>query len=386
MNPAASGAAGAAGANVTAWAENLDPWPGFAPLKEEITTEVCVVGLGGSGLAAITRLLEHGIPCVGIDAGSVAGGAAGRNGGLLLAGLAAFHHEAARSLGREEAVRWYRATQVEVERMLAEVPDSARRTGSLRIALDEAELADCREQFEVMRADGLDATLHEGPEGRGLLFPADAVFNPLDRCRRLARRAAVAGARLHEFTPAVGIAGDRVETPLGAVRCRRVIVAVDGRLADVLPELATVVRPARLQMLATEPTGEITLARPVYARYGYEYWQQLPDGRLLLGGFRDRGGEGEWTRAADPAGAVQEHLERFLRSGLGVKARIAHRWAATVAYSSGVLPVFSEVRPGVLALGGYSGTGNVIGSLLGRRAADIAAGAPADYFPAPTRG
>jgi glycine/D-amino acid oxidase-like deaminating enzyme len=33
------------------------------------------------------------------------------------------------------------------------------------------------------------------------------------------------------------------------------------------------------------------------------------------------------------------------------------------------MPIAEEVRPGVWALGGYSGTGNVMGALLGRAVA-----------------
>ena len=58
------------------------------PLRGSVSADVCVVGLGGSGLAAVGRLLEAGASVAGVDAGPVAGGAAGRNGGFLLAGAA----------------------------------------------------------------------------------------------------------------------------------------------------------------------------------------------------------------------------------------------------------------------------------------------------------
>jgi gamma-glutamylputrescine oxidase len=35
------------------------------------------------------------------------------------------------------------------------------------------------------------------------------------------------------------------------------------------------------------------------------------------------------------------------------------------------MPVFEEVRPGVIAIGGYSGTGNVVGAIFGRAAARV---------------
>src|SRR5206468_9665769 len=121
-------------------------------------------------------------------------------------------------------------------------------------------------------------------------------------------------------------------TPGGRVRCGAVVVAVDGRLERLLPELEGTVRTARLQMLATAPAPEVRYPRPVYYRYGYEYWQQLADGRVALGGFRDRAGEGEWTHDARPSAWVQAEMERFLRERVGVTAPVTHRWAASVGY------------------------------------------------------
>lgn len=355
--------------NSPAWASGLTEPAPLPVLTGDLTAEVCVIGLGGSGLGAIRRLQELGVDVIGLDAGPVAGAAAGRNGGLLLGGTAAFHHDAVRELGEEAAVSWYRDTMTEIDRMLAETPLAAHRTGSLRIAADEAELADCLEQQRLMEEHGLPVEPYRGPEGAGLLFPHDAVYNPLARNRELARRAVRGGARLFTHSPVTELLSSLVRTERGSVRCQHVIVASDGSLAQLLPELADDVRPVRLQMIGTEPLGEMLYSRPVYWRYGFEYWQQLADGRLLLGGFRDGGGSAELGAEPVPAAPVQELLERFLRETLGVTAAITHRWAARVGYRDGVLPFFAEVRPGITAIGGYNGTGNVIGSLLGRRAA-----------------
>ncbi len=313
-------------------------------------------------------LADNGIAAAGIDAGDVASGAAGSNGGLLLAGLAAFHHDAARELGRRAATDWYHRTAEELERILDATPGAARRTGSLRIATDKEELADCHEQLRMMRADGLVAEEYEGREGTGLLFPADAVFNPLQRCRMLAGSLMAEGVPLFSRTRAVEVTGTRVSTESGVVHCRRVLVAVDGLLPVLLPELADEVKPLRLQMVATAPLPQF-LPRPVYARYGFEYWQQLPDGRVAMGGFRDRGGPHEWTLDNSPGGEVQSQLDAYLLQ-LGISAPVTHRWAATVGYTAKrLLPVNREVRPGVNAIGGYNGTGNLVGAVVAREAA-----------------
>jgi gamma-glutamylputrescine oxidase len=349
-------------------------WRGLPPLGADTTADVCVIGLGATGLTLAGELARAGVEVVGVEAAAVGAGAAGRNGGLLLAGLADFHHRAAAALGREVATGWYRDTLAEIERIAAETPQAVRRTGSLRIAADPAEERDCEVQLATMQADGLPGEPYEGPEGRGLLFPADATVQPLLRCRTLARIATAAGARLFERSPAVELGPGRVRTPLGTVACATVVAAVDGGLEKLLPELAGRVRTARAQMLATAPEPAVRIPRPVYFRWGWDYWQQLPDGRVALGGGRDVGGAAEWSAEAATTPAVQAHLERLLRERLGVTAPVTHRWAGAIAFTTDRMPVDEEVRPGVFALGGYCGTGNVVGSLLARRLAGRIAG------------
>jgi len=345
---------------------------GLTALEGTIDADVCVVGLGGSGLSCIGELQRLGVRVVGIDAAIVGGGAAGRNGGFLLAGIAAFHHEAADVHGRERAARAWRLTLAELERIAAETPDAVRRTGTLRIAVDDEELADCDAQFAMMREDGLPVERYEGWEGRGLLFPRDGSFQPLLRCRQLALRASGSGARLFERTPALAIDAGGVTTPAGRINAPVTIVAVDGGLERVIPELAGRVRTVRLQMIGTAPATDVHYERPVYSRYGLDYWQQLTDGRIALGGFRDVGGDAEWTHDARPSEAVQVALERCLRDRVRTQAPITHRWAALVSYTADGLPIVEEVRPGVWAAGAYNGTGNVVGALCGRAVAQLA--------------
>ena len=347
------------------------PWRSFPALTGDVDADVCVVGLGGSGLTCIGALLDRGLLVIGIDGGVVAGGAAGRNGGFLTAGAAGFYHRAVESLGQARASALYALTLREVDRINAETPEAVRGIGVLRIALTPEEDADCLAHLDALQADGFPAQRYEGPEGTGLLLPADGSFQPLLRCRLLARRVTDRGATLYESTPALDLTGTQVTTPGGKVRCGFVIVAVDGHLERVLPELAPRVRTARLQMLATAP-GPPRFPRPVCARYSWEYWQQLADGRVALGGFRDLGGDREWTSDIRPTDEIQQALERFLRTHLRVQAPVTHCWAAAASWNPTRLPIMEQVRPGVWAIGSYSGSGNVMGAICGRAVAELA--------------
>jgi gamma-glutamylputrescine oxidase len=357
---------------VPLWGDPAD-WTNPPTLDGDVRADVCVVGLGGSGLAAVGALLDAGATVAGIDAGPVGGGAAGRNGGFLLAGTARFYHDAVADWGRERAAGLYRETLAEIDRLAGELgPGLVRLVGSLRLPDGDEEAEDCAAQLAALRADGFEAAPADG----GVLVGGDGSIDPLARCRLLAARALERGARLFAASPAVAIRGDRVETPAGAIECGAVVVAVDGGLERVLDELSGRVRSTRLQMLGTAPVAP-RFPRPVYFRWGYDYWQQLPDGRVVLGGGRDRHLEAEWGAGPEPSDAVQDGLEALLRGRLGVEAPVTHRWAGVVGYTDDFLPVLEAVRPGVLAVGGQNGHGNVIGSAAARAAARIALGEPA---------
>ena len=334
-----------------------------------------MVGHGGAGLAAAARLAEAGVDVVALDAADPGAGASGRNGGFLLAGLAEAHHQVRARLGRERATALHRLTAEALAVTADAHPGAVRRVGSLRVSRSPEEDADIAEQLAAMREDGLPVERYDGPEGRGVRFPEDAAFQPLVRARQLARRALDAGARLHAGTAVSDVRGDGVATPAGRVTATRgVLVAVDGGLEHLVPALAGRVRAARLQMLATAPAPYVDVPCPVYARYGVDYWQQLPDGRVALGGGRDVGGPDEWAPTwpwdAPTSAPVQSHLERVLREQIGTTAPVEHRWTGVVGFTPDALPVLAEPEPGLLAVGGYSGTGNLVGPLCAGWAVD----------------
>lgn len=354
-------------------------WTPLPRLEGPAQVDVCVIGLGGSGLGALDNLAMRGIKAIGIDAHAVGSGAAGRNAGFVLAGMPNFYHDAVERFGRELAASLYKHTVDEISRLAAKYQDNVRITGSLRVAADADEQEDCRRHLAALRESGFPAEAYSGPEGEGLLIPTDGVMQPLRRVRAQAIRLVERGVKLYENTAVKGISPGMVITDVGMIACRAIIVAVDGRLEKLLPELSPRVRTARLQMLATGPASEVSFSRPVYYRYGFEYWRQLPNDAIALGGFRDLAGEGEWTMDAEPDARVQGLLEKFLRERLKVKAPVTRRWAASVAYTDDRLPVLEEVRERVFAVGAYSGTGNVIGALCGRAAAALACGEKSDW-------
>ncbi|MEV6123285.1 FAD-binding oxidoreductase [Streptomyces sp. NPDC052077] len=359
-------------------------WPGLGRLESDLTADACVVGLGGSGLAAVAELTDRGLSVVGIDAGRIAAGAAGRNGGFLLAGPSSFLHRSL-ALWGEAAISLYRATLDELDhlgRLLGE--DVIRRTGSLRLAglpgrvrddaeaADrEAEIADCGKLAATLRDHGIAVEDYEGPLGRGIYLPDDAAMNPVRRALGMASLLR-SRAALFENTAAVRIDSGRVTTATGRISAPLILVAVDGRLEQVLPELAGRVRTSRLQMARTEPVATTDLPCPVYCRWGFDYGQQDARGRLYVGGGRDRYIDEEWTLDDTPTPVVQKHIESVAERLAGRPVTVSDRWGASVGFTEDGRPLCTEVAPGVVAFGGYSGTGNLVGPVTARAAVALA--------------
>ncbi|HEX3277540.1 MAG TPA: FAD-dependent oxidoreductase [Thermoleophilaceae bacterium] len=356
--------------------EPYDPRP---PLGADVEVDACVIGAGVAGLSCARALAQRGVETIVLERDTVAGGASGRNGGFLLAGLAAFYVDArepelyARTLAAQEEI-------YELAASLGAV-DAVRRTGLLRVSASEEEADHVRRQVDALKADGFPAELVEReqlPEAlqpafhNACLTPNDGALHPARWIKALAGAAEEAGARICEDTPVTAPPRDgRVVADGGSVRARHVIVAADGALPVLVPSLAGRVRARRLHMVATEPLSERLVDCPVYARWGFEYFQQPPDGRLLAGGFSDLDGDASYTDRYEGNPAVWERIERYLAEVLGVTAPITHRWVGIVGYTDDLLPFVGEVpgSPGVYAAGGYSGHGNVLGYLAGKQMA-----------------
>ena len=337
--------------------------------------DVAIVGAGITGCAAARRLAEHGLRVRVHEQRVVAAGASGRNGGFALRGTAARYDVARETYGRGEALGLWRWTESALDRMAALGGDALRRPGSYRIAADEEERAQLRGEYEALRADALGGDWFDDLPGRlagrfhgAIAHESDGSIQPARFVRRLAARAAEAGAEIREH--------DRVED-VATLDAGVVLVATDGYGHGLVPELAETIWPTRGQVIVSEPLGRVLYDRPHYARQGFDYWQQLPDRRVLLGGFRDVSILEELTDVEETTPTIQQSLERFLAELIGETRRISHRWAGIFALTQDLLPLVGRVpgRDDVWIAAGYSGHGNVLGFACGELVADAILGA-----------
>jgi gamma-glutamylputrescine oxidase len=329
--------------------------------------DVEIVGGGVTGCSCALALATAGLRVRLHEAREIAGGASGRNGGFALRGGAMAYNQAREQLGQAWAQRYWDLTGHALTRMAELAGDAFRHVGSLHLAVDDAEASDVRAEFDALTSDGYAAEwldrdeLAEALRGRfaaALFHPPDGALQPARWVRRLARLAANAGAELREHSPV---------SSLGQLSAPHVVIATDGYTRGLVPELDSRIRPTRGQVIVTHPLPDLVFERPHYARHGLEYWQQTPDRRLVIGGWRDAALEEEWTAEETITPVVQERIEAAVTELLGELPPITHRWAGIWGTTADLLPLVGPLPENerVWVSAGYSGHGNVLGFACG---------------------
>jgi gamma-glutamylputrescine oxidase len=340
----------------------------------EGSVDVAVVGGGITGCSCALALAEAGLSVRLFEEREIAGGASGRNGGFALRGGAAPYPVLAESIGDAATASLWRWTEDELVVLAGLAGGAFRQTGSLRLAADDEERDELRDEYEALRAAGFAAEWREnlppplaGRYPAALFHPPDGVLQPAQLVRSLARRVAAAGVDIREHT---GVSS------LHQADADAVVVATDGYPSGLLGELEGLVVPTRGQVIATEPIDELLFELPHYGRHGFDYWHQRPDGRIVAGGFRDVSLDSEFTADEVTTPVVQEALERFVGELVGRRLQVDYRWAGIFGMVFDFLPVVGRV-PGKERLwiaGGYSGHGNVLGFACGRLVAQALLG------------
>jgi gamma-glutamylputrescine oxidase len=352
-----------------------EPPPLYSPRLDD-PVDVAVVGAGVTGCSCALTLASGGLRVRVYEARTVASGASGRNGGFALRGGAPSYDRARTQLGVEQARRLWTFTERALERMAELAGDAFRREGSLRLAADFGERAELEAEFAALREDGFAAEwldeLREPLAGRffgGIRHSPDGALQPARWVRRLAARAAQAGAEIREHSHVA----DVDELP-----AERVVVATDGYGGALLPELVEVVTPVRGQVIVTEPLAKRLFPCPHYSRGGYDYWHQPPDRRLVLGGRRDTALDTEFTAEEATTPQIQSALESFARELLGFAPAVEARWAGIWGRTPDEYPLAGPLpgRDRVWVATGYSGHGNVLGFACGDLVARALLGTP----------
>ena len=359
-------------------------------LEQNITCDVVVIGGGITGVAVCRGLLKEGIDTVLVEGREIAMSATGRNAGFILQGTAERYNRAIEVYGREKARQIHQYTIDNHKRIQScieeeELDCEYRKSGSLQLAGSVQEEEELRESQKLLCEDGFvaelleDLPLHykEANFEMGVLLPEDGEIQPAQYVRQSAKRFQQRGLRIFEESPVLKIhdSADSVlcECPKGTISAQMVIVCTNAQIATLCPLLKNKVDPVRGQMLSTSPAPKI-FERPIYADHGYDYWRQCPDGRIVLGGWRNLDPETETGCEELLHADIQRNMENFLRRFRALQnITIEKRWSGIMGFSYDGLPLMGAL-PGyssTLIAAGFTGHGFGFAQLVGEEVAQI---------------
>lgn len=349
--------------------------------------DIMIVGgglLGCSTAYWLHRLapsLEVGI----VEAHTLGAGASGRNAGFVLEGAAANFVRDMKRYGERTARRLWNFTRKNRHLLASELRGSAfewQSDGSLTVAGDAEEDEQLQASVAHLRAAGVPVTylepeqtnerLHATGFYGGLYITTGAVINPLRLVRTLASNSK---ADVHTHLPVETMRWDAdggvvLQTPDLRFWAQRVVVSVGPSLPEVVPSLASVVRPVRAQMLATSAGETQSIPLPVYSHRGGFYVRQLSDGVVLAGGGRHEHRDAEETASDATTPAVQAAIERYLHTHFPwtQSLSIGQRWSGTMGFSPDGRPVVGVIpdHPQSVFATGFTGHGLGYGFRMGR--------------------
>jgi len=349
---------------------------------------IVIIGGGLMGLSAAFHLrrADRGTRVTILERGRIGEAASSASAaGVRVMGRA----PAERAMALESLGRW-----PELDREL-EAPTGYRRSGGLRVALDEPGWTEARTTVGEQRADRVPLELVDAsaalrlapglsPECRGGVYcPIDGQAEAVTTVQAWASAARRMGARIEEGIGADALVVERsrvtavVRTDGTRQPCDTALVAAGAWSAPLLAAIGVKLplRGRGLQMLLTDvaPAG----LTPVVGCFGRALsLKQLADGAYLIGGGWPARVPNESVNRWDVLDeSVRGSLEvaRAVYSPL-VARRVAQSWAGIEAFAPDDLPVLGPVPgiEGLLVAAGFSGHGfalvPVVGDVLARLA------------------
>ena len=367
--------------------------PDCPPLDGERTVDVAIIGAGFTGLSAALELAKKGFSVQVVEAGPIAWGASGRNGGQICTGfskgMGAFEHALGKQAARDAFKVAEEAKALIVERIAAYGIDCDLEWGYLLTAPKPSHMAGLAEERDELAGYGynklelLDKAQLEARLGTSVYHGALADsgaghLHTLNYALGLARAVLQEGGRIATHTSVLRVEpGTRakVVTATGTISAAQVVVACNGYLGHLIPRLDAKVMPVASYVVATAPLGEErakSLIRDNDAvgdvNFVTDYFRLTADHRLLFGGRCSYSG-------IDPSDLAANMRPRVLRVFPQLSdVAIDFAWGGHIGITYNRLPDAGRIGSNIYYAQGYSGQGVALSGMFGKLMAEAIGG------------
>ncbi len=155
-----------------------------------------------------------------------------------------------------------------------------------------------------------------------------------------------------------------VETSFGEIKAQKVFVCTNGFGGQLLK---LDVKPARAQVLVTEPIPDLNWQGTFHYDSGYFYFRNVGN-RILIGGGRNLDFDGETTYELQTSALIQNAVEQLLKEMVlpwKKEVQITHRWAGIMGVGETKKPIVQPINDSILVGVRMGGMGVAIGSQVG---------------------
>ena len=365
----------------------------FPALREDVRSDVCIVGAGFTGISAALALAERGYTVTVLEQNRVGWGASGRNGGQMLGGIPG-------EAGLEK--RWgsphanflfdlgYRGHDIIAQRVRQYGIDCDLKYGAIDVALRPRQLEQQKRMHEALCARGMESQLRlvsaaDLPELLGtdtylggLVNTRNGHLHPLNLCLGEARAATGLGVCVYEGSEVTGIEHGVqavVRTAHGSVQADFVLLAGNGYQHLEPAALSGLVFPAGSYIVATEPLSSREVAQINPQALAVcdmnevpDYFRLSADGRMLFGGRCNYSGREPRDIEKTMLPRLREIYPQLARK------RVDYAWGGKIGVVVNGVPLMGRISGNVFYALGYSGHGVSLSHAFGEVMADAVVG------------
>lgn len=387
------------------WKVTAPQPPLLRALEGEIKTDVAVIGGGYTGLSATLHLAEAGANVVLLEAKEIGFGGAGRNVGLVNAGLWLMPEEVEKKVGPEYGSR--------LVNVLGHSPDlvfkliekhgiqcESIRKGTLHCAHSPGGYRALQQREAQWKDRGAPVKLFGREEAApiigsesfygALLDERAGTIQPLAYAYGLARAAQQAGANLYGYSPVIDYIREsnawRLSTPSGQIIAKSVILAVQGYPEYAFEKNRKAIIPYNFFQFATSPLPEEV--RKTILPGGQGAW----DTNLILSSYRlDQAGRfivgsagqvEHWAYTLHEKWAHRTIKKVFPQVG---QTTLEYGWNGRIAMTVDHIPKFHILDNNMVTVTSYNGRGIGPGTVFGKLLAEYTLNGSEQDIPLPLK-
>lgn len=356
--------------------------------------DVVIVGAGISGLSTAYWLNKEdpSLKIAIVEKNRVGFGASGRNAGFVTCGSVEHFNRLISKHGLQEAVEIWKFAETNLHLLQEHIiqgRDSEiefQKRGAYSLAAQPNEfhelknvakiMGDLKIPVEIFTQDEVQKNTGAVNFVGGIKYLDDAETNPVLLLEMMLKHIK---ADLFEMTEAHRYEstdeGTRVlYTDNGDFEASMIIYCLNGYSPSLHPYFADKIYATRAQILMMEKAPPF-MDGPCYANFYLDYFRQMPNGSLLIGGFRQLEKETEVGYSDHTTTVIQNALHDFVKTHLPQlkDKKVTHRWGGVMGFSRDGQPMIGSLPEDsqVYFAGGYTGHGIGLAFHTGKSLVDM---------------